>query len=336
MDSTLDPAMTADTPTIFFSYGRADAEFALKLAKDLRSAGISLWIDQLDIPVGDRWDVAVGNALKALPSLLLVLSPASVESQNVMDEVAFALESNKKIVPVLHRRCDIPFRIRRLQYIDFTATYDGGFTQLLRTLKAPQVEGNLPGPPGTATGGTTNWRFRLAALMFLALLATLGIVTIYNRNPISQDGWKRSQAGQVLPNNILEGGWEHTEQGGKRPLYICRSEYYGGINPGKLLGADCYIPFGGGESGRQTYEVLVMSHVHWVPATSDSLPSGAVIGGREPNASPLYICRAEKSTAEGRIQGIHPGKLSDGVCYIGFGGREEQHSRYEVLVKDSN
>src|SRR5262245_16537867 len=102
--------MTVDTPTIFFSYARADAVFALKLANDLRSAGVNLWIDQLDIPAGDRWDIAVGNALKASPRLLLVLSPAAVESQNVMDEVAFALESNKNIVPVLHRRCDIPFR----------------------------------------------------------------------------------------------------------------------------------------------------------------------------------------------------------------------------------
>jgi uncharacterized protein YbdZ (MbtH family) len=103
------------TPTLFCSYDRADAEFALKLANDLRSAGISLWIDQLDIPAGDRWDIAVESALKASPCLLVVLSPASVESQNVMDEVAFALGSNKKVVPVLHRRCDIPFRIQRLQ-----------------------------------------------------------------------------------------------------------------------------------------------------------------------------------------------------------------------------
>ncbi len=36
----------------FFSYSRLDAEFALKLAKDLRNAGASVWIDQLDISPG--------------------------------------------------------------------------------------------------------------------------------------------------------------------------------------------------------------------------------------------------------------------------------------------
>jgi hypothetical protein len=40
----------------------------------------------------------------------------------------------------------------------------------------PFLQGNMPGPPGTAAGRTTNWRFRLAVLMCLALLATLGSI----------------------------------------------------------------------------------------------------------------------------------------------------------------
>jgi hypothetical protein len=71
--------------------------------------------------------------------LLVVLSSASVVSQNVLDEVAFALENKKKIVPVLHSRCAIPFRIQRLQYIDFTATYNHGFAQLLSALNVLQL-----------------------------------------------------------------------------------------------------------------------------------------------------------------------------------------------------
>ena len=191
MDSPLEPKMTVDTPTIFFSYARADAEFALKLANDLRSAGVNLWIDQLDIPAGDRWDIAVGNALKASPRLLLVLSPAAVESQNVMDEVAFALESNKNIVPVLHRRCDIPFRIRRLQYLDFTFTYDGGFTQLLRTLHAPQVVGG-----GQTAPDITRIKCRMSsrrfiypsAILLLVIMVGVGLAHwLYGVRPVRDD-----------------------------------------------------------------------------------------------------------------------------------------------------
>jgi tetratricopeptide (TPR) repeat protein len=138
--------MTVDVPKVFFSYARADREFVLKLANDLRSAGVSLWIDQLDIPPGDRWDSAVEKALKASLCLVVVLSPASVASQNVLDEVAFALENNKKVVPVLHNRCAVPFRLQRLQYIDFTATYNHGLTQLVSALNVGQPSQTTQAP----------------------------------------------------------------------------------------------------------------------------------------------------------------------------------------------
>lgn len=136
--------MPVETPRIFISYARADTEFVLKLAKELRSAGVNLWLDQLDIPAGDRWDLAVEEALKACPCLLIVLSPASVDSHNVMDEVSFALGVKKKIVPVRYRDCDIPFRLQRLQYIDFTVDYDNGFSRLLKVLNVVQPSQTSP------------------------------------------------------------------------------------------------------------------------------------------------------------------------------------------------
>ena len=102
--------------TDLFQLCSPDSEFAERLANDLRSAGVSLWFDQYDILPGDRWDSAVQNALKSSPWLLVVLSPHSVASENVMDEVAEALKLGKKVVPVLHLQCEIPFRIARLQY----------------------------------------------------------------------------------------------------------------------------------------------------------------------------------------------------------------------------
>ena len=124
-----------ETGKVFFSYARSDSEFVLKLADDLRSTGTNLWLDQLDIPGGTRWDDAVEEALHASPCLLVVLSPASVTSDNVKDEISFGLETHKTIVPILYRDCDIPFRLKRLQYIDFTVGYDSGFKRLVQTLK---------------------------------------------------------------------------------------------------------------------------------------------------------------------------------------------------------
>ena len=128
----------------FFSYARADSEFVLKLAGDLRTTGTNLWLDQLDIPGGVRWDDAVQEALHACPCLLVVLSPASIASNNVMDEVSFGLETDKRIVPILFKDCAIPFRLKRLHYIDFRVGYDDGFKRLIQTLKTVNQLQTLP------------------------------------------------------------------------------------------------------------------------------------------------------------------------------------------------
>src|SRR5687767_9221331 len=109
---------------MFFSYCRANANFALKLATDLKNAGINLWIDQLNIPPGVRWDAEIEKSLESSNSLLVILSESSVRSDNVLDEVSHALENNKQVFPVIIDNCKIPFRLKRLQYIDFTADYD--------------------------------------------------------------------------------------------------------------------------------------------------------------------------------------------------------------------
>ena len=138
----------------FLSYAREDAEFVLRLAKDLRAGGAGVWIDQLDITPGQRWDRAVEDALAKCLELVVILSPAAVESTNVMDEVSLALEDGKTVVPVLHRQCKIPFRLRRLQYVDLSLNYKAGLDRLLETLGvAAPGTANASGPLHTARTG---------------------------------------------------------------------------------------------------------------------------------------------------------------------------------------
>ena len=133
-------SLTKPIQLAFLSYARADAEFVLRLAKDLREGGAGVWIDQLDIAPGQRWDRAVEDALAKCAQLLVILSPTAVESTNVMDEVNLALEDGKTVVPVLHRECNIPFRLRRLQYVDLTLNYEAGLDRLLETFGVPALE----------------------------------------------------------------------------------------------------------------------------------------------------------------------------------------------------
>ncbi|SRX56204.1 toll/interleukin-1 receptor domain-containing protein [Aequorivita sp. CIP111184] len=121
--------------TIFFSYSRDDSDFVLMLAKDLREAGATIWLDQLDIQPGSRWDSSIEKALQESNTLLVILSCSSVKSNNVLDEVAFALEEHKNVVPVLLENCEIPFRLRRLQYADFSDNRETGLKTLIDALQ---------------------------------------------------------------------------------------------------------------------------------------------------------------------------------------------------------
>jgi hypothetical protein len=55
-----------------------------------------------------------------------------------MDEVSYAMSQGKKIVPLMIENCAIPFRLARLQYIDFTRNYDTAFPGVLKALTADQ------------------------------------------------------------------------------------------------------------------------------------------------------------------------------------------------------
>lgn len=141
--------MAVPPPLAFFSYSRQDSEFALRLASELRAAGASVWLDQLDIRPGQRWDHSVEEALRDCPCLLVILSPESIDSTNVMDEVSFALEEKKIVIPILYRECKLPFRLRRLHYINFTQNYDRALQDLLGALHAiteDQSAGKLETP----------------------------------------------------------------------------------------------------------------------------------------------------------------------------------------------
>lgn len=107
-------------PLTFLSYSRVDQDFALRLAQELRSSGVHVWLDQLDIPKGARWDDEVEKALKGCDVFMVILTPASSQSHNVKDEISYALNNQKKILPILLKKSEIPFRLHRHQYVDFT------------------------------------------------------------------------------------------------------------------------------------------------------------------------------------------------------------------------
>jgi TIR domain len=122
------------TGQVFISYKRVDLTFALRLYEDLRAKGFTVWIDKRDIHAGN-WDEQVEQALKDSAVMLLIVTPESMISQNVKDEWNYFLEAEKQIVPVILRSpIEIPFRLRRRQWIDFTLDYTLELPKLVQEL----------------------------------------------------------------------------------------------------------------------------------------------------------------------------------------------------------
>jgi hypothetical protein len=128
-------ALPDPTPAAFISYSREDSEFALRLAQDLKAAGARIWLDQLELKPGLPWDNAIEDALLGAQQMLVILSPTSVKSENVRDEISYALRQGKVVIPVLYMECTIPLRLERKQHIDCRTDYAGGLAKLLDELR---------------------------------------------------------------------------------------------------------------------------------------------------------------------------------------------------------
>ncbi len=88
---------------VFISYSRKDEEFARQIATDLDRLGASIWLDVDDIPPGVNWSSAIQQGLDNCDTLLLVVSPDSMDSSNVTDEWQYFRDEGKPIIPIMHR-----------------------------------------------------------------------------------------------------------------------------------------------------------------------------------------------------------------------------------------
>lgn len=111
--------------SIFLSHNSDDKEFVRRLADDLCRAGVTVWVDEAEIRIGDSIIGKIGEGIHGCNYLGVVLSPSSVASPWVMEELRTALHyqvamKGKTVLPLLYKHCEIPpFLVDKL-YGDFT------------------------------------------------------------------------------------------------------------------------------------------------------------------------------------------------------------------------
>jgi len=134
--------LNSDRRDIFISYSSKDRMFAEKLAADLSELGLRVWIDTLEMKVGDSLGQKIQHGILGSGWLTIVLSPDAVGSTWVEKELnaALALELERRdvfVLPIFYRDCNIPLFLRDKVYADFRTDYQKGRADLLKRLKPP-------------------------------------------------------------------------------------------------------------------------------------------------------------------------------------------------------
>jgi len=87
------------TPYVFVCYSHDDRDAVVEQIHWLKSQGFTVWFDEV-IEAGSRWGDDLARAVEGCAAFLYFMSPRSVSSRYCLDEVHFALECGRPIVPV--------------------------------------------------------------------------------------------------------------------------------------------------------------------------------------------------------------------------------------------
>ncbi|HRK69097.1 MAG TPA: toll/interleukin-1 receptor domain-containing protein, partial [Hyphomonas sp.] len=119
------PETASETAKVFLSYSRRDAAFADELVQGLKACGFEAYIDREDIAPGEAWETRLGGLIAEADTVVYVISPHSVTSEQCHWEVTETLRLSKRLLPVVWEpvpEAQMPKELARLNFVFF----DGG------------------------------------------------------------------------------------------------------------------------------------------------------------------------------------------------------------------
>ena len=131
---------------IFISYSRRDSKKVESLVKTLEENGHTVWFDRHNIQGGEKWRAEIVSGIKNCDFFILLLSPDSVSSKYVQQELNIADQENKIIIPVDLITTIIPdemaLSLSPVHRIDFIHSLELGLQQLIEALENKNYSGD--------------------------------------------------------------------------------------------------------------------------------------------------------------------------------------------------
>lgn len=110
---------------VFISHSHTDAPLAARVSAALEKSGLEVWDPDREILPGDNWAGEVGRALEESQAMIVLLTPAAVDSPHVGREIEYALGSKNytnRLIPVIVGSPDelpskrVPWIVRRMRW----------------------------------------------------------------------------------------------------------------------------------------------------------------------------------------------------------------------------
>ena len=134
-----------NTDFTFISYAKEDLEIVKKLCYDLKKANINIWVDYVNLTVGDNFKIEIQKAIHNCRFFLVLLSQYYINKIGyVHNEIKLALEvlrsyppDKKFIIPVRSEKCESNyFELKDIHYINLFENWDECITHLIRVLSS--------------------------------------------------------------------------------------------------------------------------------------------------------------------------------------------------------
>jgi len=114
---------------VFLSHNRAQKDWTRDLGRRLRDEGFKVWFDKWCLRGGENWIVGLRRGVKESRHVVFVVSPESIEAVWPLFEVFLGIfldpiGRDRKLIPIIHTRCDLPEEIAIRQCLDFCETHD--------------------------------------------------------------------------------------------------------------------------------------------------------------------------------------------------------------------
>ena len=131
---------------VFLSHAHEDADFAHRLAADLRAAGLAVWMTPDSIQPGESWVSAIDRGLSECGLFGVVLTPDAVKSSWVKLETQYAIQAQQQghaqLAPLLVKPCEVgqlSSLLTLLQYVNFERGYGQGLEAVCRLFGVRRV-----------------------------------------------------------------------------------------------------------------------------------------------------------------------------------------------------